>query len=211
MAASETVTNRIPSEQGRLLASDYLVRRHYFRWPEALPWLIAVVAYFVFPDRMTFGSQVLIMIMFAVSLDLILGYAGIVTLGHAAFFGIGAYTVALGCMRLGWSEPITGIIAGGLVAGLVAFLYLRRRTAERGFLAYLGAGATPGGILLLAEVVARVGGAQLFDQARTISPADSTAVDYFGSTRVNHALIVLFAVMIVALLAYGRALPRKPR
>ena len=44
---------------------------------------------------MTFGSQVLIMVMFALSLDLILGYAGIVTLGHAAFFGIGAYTAAL--------------------------------------------------------------------------------------------------------------------
>ena len=50
---------------------------------------------FHFPRRMTFGSQVLIMMLFALSLDLILGYAGIVTLGHAAFFGIGAYTAAL--------------------------------------------------------------------------------------------------------------------
>ena len=49
--------------------------------------------------------------MFALSLDLILGYAGIVTLGHAAFFGIGAYTVALASLRLGWTEPISGLIA----------------------------------------------------------------------------------------------------
>ena len=70
------------------------------RWPEALPWLIAIAAFFFFPDRMTFGSQVLIMVMFALSLDLILGYAGIVTLGHAAFFGIGAYTVGLLIARL---------------------------------------------------------------------------------------------------------------
>ena len=49
---------------------------------------------------MTFGGQVLIMVMFALSLDLILGYAGIVTLGHAAFFGIGAYTVGLLIARL---------------------------------------------------------------------------------------------------------------
>ncbi|MBI1201155.1 MAG: branched-chain amino acid ABC transporter permease [Rhodopseudomonas sp.] len=98
---------------------DYLVRRHYFRWAEALPWLIAIALFFILPNRMTFGGQVLIMIMFALSLDLILGYAGIVTLGHAAFFGIGAYTVALASMLAGWSEPISGLIAGGLVAGLV--------------------------------------------------------------------------------------------
>jgi branched-chain amino acid transport system permease protein len=100
-------------------SADYLVRRHYFRWPEALPWLIAIACFFVFPDRMTFGGQVLIMIMFALSLDLILGYAGIVTLGHAAFFGVGAYTVALASLRLGWSEPISGIVGGGILAGCV--------------------------------------------------------------------------------------------
>ncbi len=100
-------------------AAAYLTSRHHFQWPEALPWLIAVAAFFVFPDRMTFGSQVLVMVMFALSLDLILGYAGIVTLGHAAFFGIGAYTVGLGAARLGWSEPISGLFAAAIVSGLV--------------------------------------------------------------------------------------------
>jgi len=119
MAANETTTRSPAAEAARARATEFLVRRHYFRLPEALPWLIAVACFFVFPDRMTFGSQVLIMIMFALSLDLILGCAGIVTLGHAAFFGLGAYTVALASMKLGWSEPISGIIAGGLAAGLV--------------------------------------------------------------------------------------------
>ena len=119
MAASETKAGGPTPEQARERAAEFLISRHRYRWPEALPWLIAIACYFVFPDRMTFGSQVLVMIMFALSLDLILGYAGIVTLGHAAFFGIGAYTVALGTLRFGWSEPICGIIAGGLVAGLV--------------------------------------------------------------------------------------------
>ncbi len=105
--------------EARERAAAYLVRRHYFRWPEALPWLIAIACFFIFPNRMTFGNQLLIMVMFALSLDLILGYAGIVTLGHAAFFGVGAYTVALASLRLGWSEPISGIVAGGLVAGAV--------------------------------------------------------------------------------------------
>ncbi len=105
--------------EAREQAAEFLVRRHYFRWPEALPWLIALACYFAFPDRMTFGNQVLIMVIFALSLDLILGYAGIVTLGHAAFFGIGAYGAALLSLRFGWSEPISGLILGGLLAGLV--------------------------------------------------------------------------------------------
>ena len=65
---------------------------------------------------MTFGSQVLLMVLFALSLDLILGYAGIVTLGHAGFFGIGAYTVGLMAARIGWSEPISGLFAAAAVA-----------------------------------------------------------------------------------------------
>ena len=66
---------------------------------------------------MTFGGQVLIMVLFALSLDLILGYAGIVTLGHAAFFGIGAYTVGMLIARLGWSEPISSLLAAAVHGG----------------------------------------------------------------------------------------------
>ena len=52
-------------------------------------------AYFVFGDYLPLGSQILIMILFALSLDLVLGYAGIVTLGHSAFFGVGAYAAGI--------------------------------------------------------------------------------------------------------------------
>ena len=79
-------------------------RRHRFHLGEALPWILMIAAFFLFPDRVTFGTQVLIAVMFTLSLDLILGYAGIVTLGHAAFFGIGAYTVALLSARLHWAS-----------------------------------------------------------------------------------------------------------
>ncbi len=103
-------------------AAEYLISRHRLRWPEALPWLLATASFFLFPDRMTFGSQVLIAVMFALSLDLILGYAGIVTLGHAAFFGIGAYTVGLGATRLGWNEPISGLFAAAIIASLIGLI-----------------------------------------------------------------------------------------
>lgn len=97
----------------------------------------------------------------------------------------------------------------GLVGGLVAFGYLWRSAGERRFLGYLAAGATPGILALLGEAVTRVGGAQLLDLARKISPADETAVGYFGSARLNHALVVLFAATLVALIAFGRTLPTK--
>jgi branched-chain amino acid transport system permease protein len=122
MAVSESRSRDAAAREAREKATDYLVRRHYFRWPEALPWLIAIACYFVFPDRMVFGNQVLVMVIFALSLDLILGYAGIVTLGHAAFFGIGAYAAALLSLHFGWSEPISGILLGGLLAGIVGVI-----------------------------------------------------------------------------------------
>ena len=106
----------------RARVTERWVGLHRFRAGEALPWLIAVAAYVFAPDRMTFGSQVLIMILFAVSLDLILGYAGIVTLGHAAFFGIGAYTVGLGAARLGWTEPVSGLVGAAVAAGVVGMV-----------------------------------------------------------------------------------------
>ncbi len=121
MAASDTM-DAAKLAPTRERAADYLLRRHRFRAAEALPWLIAIAAFFVFPDRMTFGSQVLVMVMFALSLDLILGYAGIVTLGHAAFFGVGAYTVGLLEARLQWTEPISGLFVAAIVAGIVGFI-----------------------------------------------------------------------------------------
>jgi len=96
-----------------------LARRHHWRWWEALPWLLALGAFFAFPTYLAFGTQVLITILFALSLDLVLGYAGIVTLGHAAFFGAGAYTVGMLALHLGWSEPLSGLLAAALVAGAI--------------------------------------------------------------------------------------------
>ena len=96
-----------------------LAERHHLRWWEVLPWIAGVAAFFVFPNYLAFGTQVLIMILFALSLDLVLGYAGIVTLGHAAFFGAGAYTVGILAQHAGWNEPLTGLVAAALVAGAI--------------------------------------------------------------------------------------------
>lgn len=99
-------------------AIDAFTRRHRYHPLEALPWAAALAAYLFFPSYLPLGSQILATILFALSADLVLGYAGIVTLGHAAFFGTGAYTAGILAAH-GWGEPITGLIAGALVASLV--------------------------------------------------------------------------------------------
>ena len=94
------------------------------RWSvfEVLFWLATLLPFLLFPTYLTLASQVAIAALFAISVDLILGYAGIVTLGHAMFFGLGAYATGLLSARLGWGEPITGLLFAGLVAGLVGFV-----------------------------------------------------------------------------------------
>ncbi len=100
------------------------------RWKcgEILFWVAVASAYFVFPKNLVLATQILIAGLFALSLDLILGYAGIVTLGHAAFFGTGAYTAGL-LAKHGWGEPLSGLAAAAAVAAVLgwvtSFLVLR--------------------------------------------------------------------------------------
>lgn len=93
------------------------------RWKplEIVFWLMPVAAYFFFPGYLVLISQIMIIGLFALSLDLILGYAGIVSLGHAAFFGLGAYTAGLLAVH-GWGEPLSGLLAGAVVAGVFGFV-----------------------------------------------------------------------------------------
>jgi branched-chain amino acid transport system permease protein len=96
-----------------------LARRHRLRWWEPIPWIAGLAYYFLFPRYLGFGTDLLITILFALSLDLALGYAGIVTLGHAAFFGAGAYTVGMLANSNLWTEPITGLVLAAFVAAIV--------------------------------------------------------------------------------------------
>ncbi len=112
-------------------AVDTLVRRHRLRWWEPLPWLLAIAYFFLFPNHLGFGNELLVMVLFALSLDLVLGYAGIITLGHAAFFGVGAYTVGMLSQHGIWSEPLSGLLLAACTAaifGLISGLILLRTT-----------------------------------------------------------------------------------
>ncbi len=104
-------------------ASAFGFFRERARWSnwEIGFWLCWVAAFFIPGANLALLGQVLVWGLFALSLDIVLGYRGIPSLGHAAFFGIGAYTAGfLG--KYGWTEPISALLFAGLVAGIVGLI-----------------------------------------------------------------------------------------
>ena len=160
-------------------------------------WLVPVLAFFLLPNYRVLGSQILITGLFAVSLDLILGYAGIVSLGHAAFFGIGAYTAGLLAAH-GWHEPISGLAAAVVVAAvagyLVSFLVVRGGDLTR-LMVTLGIG------LMLWEAANKAssvtGGVDGLSGV-TISPILGLwKFDIGGRTAFLYALVVVFLAFLL--------------
>lgn len=98
-----------------------LLDQHRVRLPEVLYWLALVAVFFLFPRSLSLATAILIMALFVLSLDLLMGYAGVVSMGHAVFFGIGAYTAGLIAIS-GHQEPVTGALLAGLAAALFALI-----------------------------------------------------------------------------------------
>jgi hypothetical protein len=103
----------------------------------------------------------------------------------------------------------TGAAASGVAAGVIAFAYLRRRAPGAPWPAYLVAGAGAGLLLLLAEGLTLAGGSGLLELVSGLSAADREVLGYLDGERLVQALIVGFAGAIVALIAIGRATPRR--
>ena len=126
-----TITDTLPAGAPAATPQSVLVSKSRWRWTEIAFWLALVASYFIFGDtiglanRHQLMSEIAILALFALSLDLVLGYAGIVSLGHGAFFGLGAYTAGLAAkygMGVGlWSDPLFGLLLGALVAGAIGF------------------------------------------------------------------------------------------
>lgn len=160
-------------------------------------WLLPVAAYFLFPGYLVLISQIMIIGLFAMSLDLILGYAGVVSLGHAAFFGLGAYTAGLLAAH-GWSEPISGLLAGAAVAALfgfiTSFLVVRGNDLAR-LMVTLGIG------LMLFEAANKAafitGGVDGLSGMVMNKVLGTFALDLDGKTAYIYSLVVLFIVFVV--------------
>ena len=91
----------------------YHARPHArWHWSEIVFWILALACAFLFPSRYLIMTDIVRLALFALSLDLILGYAGIVSLGHAAFFGVGAYCAGLLALHGVITEPVLALVAG---------------------------------------------------------------------------------------------------
>jgi branched-chain amino acid transport system permease protein len=191
-------------------AVEKLMVRRRLKPIEVLPWLVALGVFFLLPQYLTLGSQILIMVLFALSLDITLGYAGVIILGHAAFYGMGAYTAGLLAVH-GWGDPIAGLVASAATAailGLLSGAVILRTTG----LALLMLGMAVA--LILHELANRLhditGG---FDGLRgiVIKPVFGYFdFDFFGQTAFLYCLAVLFLAWIfvrqLVIAPFGRSL-----
>ena len=95
--------------------------RHRLSWIDALPFLFAALMYFFAARYLPLGTQVMIQVAFALSLDLALGYGGIDSLGHVAFFGMGAYAAGLYALYVS-SEPLSGLAVAACIGALTGLV-----------------------------------------------------------------------------------------
>lgn len=175
------------------------LRRARWEHGETAFWLIAVAAIFVFSDRYLILTEMAWLGLFALSLDLILGYAGIVSLGHAAFFGVGAYCAGLLAVHGLVKEPVLALVVAGCAAMVLGFAtsFLVIRGSELSQLM-----VTLGIALLLRELANKfsdiTGG---FDglQGIVIDPILGLfAFDIFGKVGFIYCLVVLFVLFLLA-------------
>jgi branched-chain amino acid transport system permease protein len=88
------------------------------KWWEILVWLVAFALPWLLPQKALMINEIAIVALFAMSLDLVLGYTGIVSLGHAAFFGFGAYTAALFAKWV-MPDPLVGLVLAMVLCALL--------------------------------------------------------------------------------------------
>ena len=201
---------RRPAARAGTSAVETAGLRHRWQPVEALPWIAALGVYWGAPDYLALGSQVLVMTLFALSLDLLMGFAGIVTLGHAAFFGIGAYAAGILASR-GLGDPLLGLGFAALVAGIAGLASGAVILRTRG-LTFLMLTLTI--LLMIAEAANKLafltGGADGL-QGVSVGPVLGLfRFDLFGRTAYLYSLAVLFAGFLLARLIvhapFGRSL-----
>ena len=175
-----------------------LVRRARWRWPEAIVWVAAFGLLFLPPGKHLLLNEIAILALFALSLDLILGYAGIISLGHAAFFGLGAYAAGLLCKHV-TPDPLAGLIVAALLAsvmGLLTSLLVLRGSDLTRLMVTLGVA------LVLHEVANALsrwtGGADGL-QGMVVGPLlGRFDFDLYGRTAYAYSLTTLFVLFLVA-------------
>ena len=174
-----------------------LLRTARWRPWEFVIWAVAFALPLVMPSHSLLVNEITIVALFAMSLDLILGYTGIVSLGHAAFFGFGAYAAAL-FAKLVMPDPTVGlVIATALSAllGLVASVTILRGSDLTRLMVTLGTA------LLLLELANKLdwltGGADGL-QGVVMGPVLGLfEFDLYGRTAAWYSLAVMLLLFLV--------------
>jgi len=181
----------------RTAASQYFERQIRWRPLEIAFWLAALLPFVVTPAYLSLASQVAITALFALSLDLLVGYAGLVSLGHAAFFGVGAYTAGLLAKHF-WAEPLSGLVVSAVLAGIAGYAMSHIIVRFRHLALIM---LTLGFGLLLHEAAnsasALTGGADGLQGFRVPSVL-GFKFDLYGRTAYAYSLAVLFGVFLIA-------------
>jgi branched-chain amino acid transport system permease protein len=178
-------------------ANDHFRDKTRWHWLETAFWLCTLLPFVVTPSYLSLASQIAITALFALSLDLILGYAGIVSLGHAAFFGVGAYAAGL-LSKHYWNEPVAGLVLAGILAGVLGYATSHIIVRFRHLALIM---LTMGFGLLLHEAANSAshvtGGA---DGLQGVNTGDlfGFRFDMFGRTAYAYSLAVLFICFLVA-------------
>lgn len=161
-------------------------------------WLLALASPFVLSSHALIINEIAIVALFALSLDLILGYTGIVSLGHAAFFGMGAYSAAL-FAKLVMPDPLLGLAVGMAAAGLLGALCsatILRGTDLTRLMVTLGVG------LILMELANKLdwltGGADGLQGVIMGPLLGQFEFDLSGRTAAWYSITVLLLVFVVA-------------
>jgi branched-chain amino acid transport system permease protein len=171
------------------------------RWHplEVVFWLTALATVFVLPGRHLILTEIAILALLALSLDLILGYAGIVSLGHAAFFGFGAYAAGLFAKHQLIGEPLLALAAAGAAAtllGLATSLLVLRGSDLTRIMVTLGVA------LVLREIANRyawlTGGADGLQGIEIKPLLGIFRFDMFGHAAYCYSLAVLFVLFVAA-------------
>ena len=179
-------------------AAQGLERRARWRWPEIVFWLVAFGALLLPSGKHLILNEIAILALFALSLDLILGYAGIVSLGHAAFFGVGAYAAGLLAKHV-TGDPLAGlaaaIAAAAIVGFLTSFLVLRGSDLTR-LMVTLGVALVLGEV---ANAFPRItGGADGLQGVVMGKLLGHFEFDLFGRTAYAYSLTTLFVLLLLA-------------
>jgi branched-chain amino acid transport system permease protein len=176
-----------------------LARRARWRPLEYAFWLAALASVFLLPGRHLILTEIAWLALFALSLDLILGYAGIISLGHAAFFGLGSYFAALLAKHGIINEPVLALVVSGAGAAVLgfatSFLVLRGSDLTRLMV-------TLGVALIMREIANQIpditGGADGLQGVVVAPILGMFQFDIFGHVSYAYCLIVLFVLFLLA-------------